>query len=151
MKKSILFALTLMLAIFFISCNNDTASDNKLAATDANGEDNESVKAQIRKEDSNFEEEFKKGDSTALAAHYTSDAVAMPPNSEAVKANNIVNLWGGVIRMGVKELKLDITDVSGSGDIYAETGTLEIFGADKKSLDKGKYIIIVKLIQIFRK
>ncbi|MEJ7823709.1 MAG: cupin domain-containing protein [Chitinophagaceae bacterium] len=34
MKKSILFIFTLMLAIFFVACN-DTATTNKIAATDS--------------------------------------------------------------------------------------------------------------------
>ena len=129
---------------FFVACNGSATPDNKTAATDSTNNDNESVKAHIKKEASNFEEEFKKGDSTALASHYASDAMAMPPNSEPVKASDIVNLWGGAIRMGVKGLKLDITDISGGGNLYAETGTYEMLGADNKSLDKGKYVVVWK-------
>jgi ketosteroid isomerase-like protein len=144
MKKSILVIFTLMLAIFFVACNDAATTDNKMASTDSTGNDNESVKAHIKKEASNFGEEVKRGDSTAMAAHYASDAVVMPPNSEAVKGNNIVDLWGGALRMGVKDLKLDITDISGGGDLYAETGNYEMLGADNKSLDKGKYVVVWK-------
>ena len=144
MKKSILFFLTSMLAIFFVACNNTVTTDNKTAATDSTGNDNESVKAYIKKEASNFGEEVKRGDSTAMAAHYASDAIVMPPNSEPVKGKDIVNLWGGALRMGVKDLKLDIKDISGGGDLYAETGNYEMFGAENKSLDKGKYVVVWK-------
>ncbi len=144
MKKSILFIFTLMLAIFFVACNDTATTDNKTAAKDSTGNDSESVKAHIKKEASNFEEEVKRGDSTAMAAHYGSDALVMPPNSEPVKGNDIAGLWGGAIRMGVKDLKLNITDISGGGDVYAETGTYEMFGAENKSMDKGKYVVVWK-------
>jgi len=144
MKKSILFIFTLLLAIFFIACNDTANTDNKMATTDSTGDDSESVKAHIRQEASKVEEEVRRGDSSAMAAHYGSDAVVMPPNSEVVKGNNIVGLWGGALRMGVKDLKLNITDISGGGDVYAETGTYEMFGAENKSMDKGKYVVVWK-------
>ena len=144
MKKSILFFLTSMLAIFFVACNDTATTDNKMAANDSTVSDSKSVEAHIRKEASNFEEEIRRGDSTALAAHYASDAVVMPPNSDEVKGNDIAGLWGGAIRMGVKDMKLNITDITGGGDVYAETGTYEMFGAENKSLDKGKYVVVWK-------
>lgn len=144
MKKSILFISTLMLAIFFVACNDTATTDNKMASKDSTGDNSESVKAHIKKEASNFEAEIRKGDSAALAAHYGSDAMVMPPNSEPVKGNDIVHLWGGAIKMGVKDLKLNITDISGGGDLYSETGTYEMLGAENKSLDKGKYVVVWK-------
>lgn len=143
MKKSILFIFTLMLAIFFVACN-DASTTTKTTAIDSTGNDNESVKAHIKKEDSNFEEEFKKGDSTALAAHYASDGMVMPPNGETVKGKDIAGMWGGASRMGLKELKINITDISGGGDLYAETGNYEMLGAANKSMDKGKYVVVWK-------
>jgi ketosteroid isomerase-like protein len=143
MKKS-LFILPFMLAIFLIACNDTATTDNKMATNDSTVSDSKSVEKHIRKEASNFEEEIKRGDSAALAAHYGSDAVVMPPNSGEVKGNDIAGLWGGALRMGVKDLKLNITDVSGGGDLYAETGTYEMLGAENKSLDKGKYVVVWK-------
>lgn len=132
-------------ALFFAACNNPSAtSDSANATNDSVSNDAESVKAHIRNSASNFEEELRKGDSTAIAAHYSSDAIVMPSNSEPVTGNDIVHFWGSVVRMGVKDLKLNITDIYGDGDVYAETGTLELFGADNKSLDKGKYVVVWK-------
>jgi len=142
--KNVFQPIVIAAAIAFAACNNPSATDNANATKDGASNDGENVKAHIRKEASNFEEELRRGDSTALAAHYTSDALVMPPNSEPVKGNDIVNVWGGAIRMGVKDLKLSITDISGDGDLYAETGNYEMFGADNKSLDKGKYVVVWK-------
>jgi len=142
--KNVFQPVLIAAAMFFTACNNPSATDNANAKKDSASNDGESVKAHIRKEASNFEEEVRRGDSTAMAAHYASDATVMPPNSEQVKGNDIVNFWGGAVRMGVKDLKLNITDISGDGDVYAESGTYEMFGADNKSLDKGKYVVVWK-------
>ena len=143
MKKSILFLLSSILVIFFVACN-DAATDNKPGAKDSTISDNKNVEDYIKKEGLNFGEEIRRGDSVALASHYASDAVVMPPNSEVVKGNNIVGLWAGALKMGVKDFKLTITDITGGGDLYVETGNYEMFGADNKSLDQGKYLAVWK-------
>ena len=144
MKKSNFLIFTLLFTVFFIACKDTTTTNIKTSATDSTGNEMQSVKEYIKKEVANFEEEVKKGDSNAMAAHYASDAIVMPPNSEPVKGNDIVNLWGGALRMGVKDLKLNTTDISGGGDLYSETGNYEMFGADNKSLDRGKYVVVWK-------
>ena len=142
--KNVLQSVLIAAAMLFAACNNPSVPDNENAKRDSASNDGESVKAFIRKEASNFEEELRRGDSSAMAAHYALDATVMSPNSEPVKGNNIANFWGGAIRMGVKDVKLNITDISGDGDVYAETGTYEMFGAENKTLDKGKYVVVLK-------
>lgn len=144
MKKNILFIFTLILAIFSVACNDTATSDTKSTVADSTENDRKSVEDYIRKEALNFGEEIRRGDSIALASHYASDAIVMPPNSEMVQGNNIAGLWGGVLRMGVKDFKLTITDITGDGDLYVETGNYEVFGAENKSLDKGKYVAVWK-------
>ncbi len=142
MKK--VFRLVLIAtAILFAACKNPSATDNAIASRDSAGQD-DSVKAHIRKEASNWGDEVRRGDSTAMAAHYAVDAIVMPANSEPITGSDIVKFWGGAVRMGVKDLKLNITDISGDGNLYAETGTLELFGPDNKLLDKGKYVVVWK-------
>ena len=144
MRKRILLIATLILAIFFIACNNTATTDTTKTESDATATDSKSVEDHIRKEALNFGEEVRKGDSLALASHYTSNAIVMPPNSEAVTGNDILGLWGGALRMGVKDFKLNITDITGGGDVYVETGTYEMFGANNISLDNGKYVAVWK-------
>lgn len=143
MKKSMLLLLSSILTISFVACKN-ASTDEKPAAKDATINDNKSVEDFIRKEALTFGEEVRKGDSVALASHYASDAVVMPPNSEAVSGNDILGLWGGILRMGVKDFKLTIKDITGGGDLYVETGNYEVLGAENKSLDKGKYVAVWK-------
>ena len=142
--RNVIEAALMATVVSFAACNNLTGSDNTIATKDSSNNADESVKAYIRKEASNWGEEVRRGDSIAMAAHYTSDAIVMPPNSQPVKGNDIVKFWGSMVRMGVKDLKLNITDISGDGGVYAETGTIEVFGANEKSLDKGKYVVVWK-------
>ena len=142
--RNVIEAALMATVVSFAACNNLTGSDNTIATKDSSNNADESVKAYIRKEASNWGEEVRRGDSIAMAAHYTSDAIVMPPNSQPVKGNDIVKFWGSMVRMGVKDLKLNITDISGDGDVYTETGTIEVFGANELSLDKGKYVVVWK-------
>ena len=87
---------------------------------------------------------IKKGDSTALAAHYSSDAVLLLDNSEPQSGPGILATWGGAIRSGMKELRLTTTDLVGNADLLAETGNYEMVGANNKMMDKGKYVVVWK-------
>ena len=49
-------------------------------------------------------------------------------------------------RMGVKDLKLTTDEVSGNEEQLAETGKYEIYDAENKLLDKGKYVVVWKLV-----
>jgi ketosteroid isomerase-like protein len=98
----------------------------------------------IESDNKKFEEEVKRGDSNALAAHYASDGWVMFDNSEPMKGKDIAATWGGAIRSGVKELKVNTVDVIGNADLLAETGMYEMIGEGNKVLDKGKYVVVWK-------
>lgn len=143
--KNVFLTLVLAFTVFFTACNNPSSTDNTTNAKDSTGNDAAKAEEYIKSEGSKFMEEVKRGDSNAIAAHYASDALVMPSNSEPVKADGIASFWGGALRtFGVKDLKLEITDVTGSGDIVSETGNYEMIGAENKTLDKGKYLVVWK-------
>ena len=149
MKKLINQLIAAAIAIFMVACNTES-SDSKTAETsetkDSHSFDLSSAKTSIEAENTKFMDAFKKGDSTAVASNYAPDAVLLPPNSEPIKEAGIVSLWGSFIRMGVKDVKLMIDDVSGNHDQLAETGHYEIYGAENKMMDKGKYIVVWKQV-----
>lgn len=142
--KNVFLTLVIAVAVFFTACNNPSTTDNTTTAKDSTGNDAANVEEFIKNEGAKFSEEVKRGDSNALAAHYASDAIVMPPNSDQVKGKDIVGIWGGAIRMGVKDMKLNMADISGGGDVYTETGTFEMTGADNKIIDKGNYVTVWK-------
>jgi ketosteroid isomerase-like protein len=148
MKKILLFSTVLSSILLFASCKNATTesasskdSSNMVASSTF---DMGSVKTTLEEENRKFMDEVKKGDSTALAAHYASDAQMLPPNSDPIKKADIASAWGSFSRMGMKELKVNTTDLAGGQDLLAETGTYELMGADNKMMDKGKYLVVWK-------
>jgi ketosteroid isomerase-like protein len=98
----------------------------------------------IESDNAKFVEEAKKGDSNALAAHYASDAWLMFSNMEPMKGSDIAKGWGGAIRMGMKDLKVNTVDLIGNAELLAETGMFEVYGEGNKLIDKGKYVVIWK-------
>lgn len=103
------------------------------------------VKAQIDKANAAFVAAFAKGDAAAIAAMYTTDAQAFPPNSDIVRGRAAIQkLWEGAMGMGVKTVKLQTTEVERHGTMAHEVGTYAMVGADGKELDNGKYIVIWK-------
>lgn len=103
------------------------------------------VKAQIDKANAAFVAAFAKGDAAAIAAMYTTDAQAFPPNSDVVRGRAAIQkLWEGAMGMGVKTVRLQATEVESHGTVAHEVGTYAMVGADGKELDNGKYIVIWK-------
>ena len=147
MKKSVNQLLVAAMAIFMVACNT-ASTDNKTAdateTKDGHAFDLGSAKSAIEAENAKFMDAIKKGDSAGAAANYSVDAQVLAPNSEPVKKGDIAPLWGSFIRMGVKEVKLMVDDISGNADILAETGRYEILVAENKTLDKGKYVVVWK-------
>ncbi|MBO9204540.1 MULTISPECIES: YybH family protein [Niastella] len=102
------------------------------------------AKEWIESDNRKFEEEMKKGDSNALAAHYADNAWFMSSNQEPVKGKDIAGAWGAGIRSGLKEIKLTTVDLVGNAELLVETGLYEAIGNTNKTLDKGKYIVVWK-------
>jgi len=46
--------------------------------------------------------------------------------------------------MGMRNIVLTTTQVYGSGDYVTEEGTYELFAAENKSIDKGKFLVLWK-------
>ena len=145
MKPFFITIFCSMVASFFmIACNNKTAEASNSTVNNTSSFDLEKARSNIRELDDKFIVDFKRGDSAAMAAHYSADAWVMPSNSEPVTKNNIAGFWGGVIRMGVKDFKLDITDITGNDSLIAETGRYEMYGDNNQLMDKGKYVVVWK-------
>ena len=147
MKKTFSSLYLAIGVAFILSCNNSSTADK--SATDSSSNmmaeknfDLNKARNSIDEENKKFTDEVKKGDSVGLASHYASDGMALPPNSEAVKKEGLISLWGSFIRMGVKELRLSTQDVKGSDEMLTETGTYELYGDKNKMLDKGKYVVV---------
>jgi uncharacterized protein (TIGR02246 family) len=81
-------------------------------------------RADITAVNRSFEEAVRKGDMERLGSLYTPDAMALPPDAPLVKGrDNIVKMWGQVgQQIGLKDVRLDTTDLEIHGDMACEVG-----------------------------
>lgn len=130
------------LAIFFSSCNNDTA---KTADTKEPAFSLDSAKAVIAANNKTYGECFAKGDSTAFAGCYTTDGCIYPPNMPKMCGSQALSgFFVGGYKMGIRNIKLTTEEVMGGKDAVTEVGKYEVLGDKDMSFDKGKYIVIWK-------
>ena len=88
------------------------------------------------------------GNAAGVAALYTDDAVAMPPNSEVVTGRPAIEkAFQGMIASGVKEVILTAKEVEAHGDTATEVGAYSVKDAAGKEIDRGKYIVVWKRAQ----
>jgi uncharacterized protein (TIGR02246 family) len=105
----------------------------------------EAARAAIDAANGQFVALFTKGDAASLAALYTQDAQVLPPNSDVVSGRPAIQkFWQGVMDSGVKGAKLTTAELTPSGNAAYEVGRYELSGADGKTLDRGKYVVIWK-------
>lgn len=140
MKKLNLYVVILTTAYFILACNNSSSNIKETGDSFDLAKETDWVKNEVIK----FSNDLKKGDSMALATYYSSDALAMPPNLESVMKKDIASMWGEAIRMGVKDIKLNVTEVKGNKDLLLEVGTYQMYGDNSVLLEKGKYISALK-------
>jgi ketosteroid isomerase-like protein len=140
--KKLMFPLVITVLIAMVACNNAKQEEKSASAEAAEPAfDLAAARTSIESMNAKFIENFKKGDSAAVAGLYTPDAWILPPNMETVKGSAIAGFWGGFMKMGVKDLKLITDDVAGNKDQLVETGRYEIIGDGNKTMDKGKYVV----------
>ena len=113
------------------------------AAACGKSEDPTAVRSAIEARNQEIGAAVARGDSGAIAALYTADAVLMPPNGPAQKGHDAIQaLWKGFVESGIKGLKLTSIEVESHGAHADEEGMYEVLGADGKVADSGKYIVI---------
>lgn len=141
--RKLSFAMIIAFAFLWVSCT-ETGEKTEVKGYTTEEKQAEKPDAFIRQQLTAFMDDFRKGDSAAIASHYGADALLMPPNSAALQGNAIAAYWGEGFRMGLKDLKLTITELFGDDDYYNEVGTYEVFMENNQSVDKGKYVVVWK-------
>ncbi|QEC67049.1 DUF4440 domain-containing protein [Panacibacter ginsenosidivorans] len=138
--------LSLLVIITFLATGCNTASENKPAeAIVASAFNLDSVKAAIVSSNQLFADAFVKGDSTLLIDRYAPDACLLPADMHTLCGHQaIATFYRGAYDMGVRNVKLNTTQLYGEGEYVTEEGTYEIFAAENKSMDKGKFLVLWK-------
>ncbi len=108
----------------------------------------QSAQSSIEAGNADFVGKFAAKDAAGVAAHYTEDAVAFPPNENRIAGrDNIQKMWQGWIDGGLTDLTLKAVEVEESGDLAYEEGlySVKIPGTDGKTTEEvGKYIVVWK-------
>ena len=139
------FSSLAITALLIISCN--TSTETKPAEIVAAPSVNlDSVKAAIASSNQLFANAFIKADSSLLIDRYASDGCIFAPNMPAIcGSQGIAGFYRAAYdQMGVRNIGLTTTQVYGSGDYVTEEGTYELFAAENKSMDKGKFLVLWK-------
>ena len=125
-------------------------ASSSTAYADSKGNDQGVREAQAAIEAANakFSEAFARGDAKALAAMYTSDAIAFPPDSEMIRGNEAIGeFWKATRDSGVRAAVLTTVEVDRSGDVAYEVGkvslTIQPAGKDPTTA-VAKYVVVWK-------
>jgi len=129
-------SLLLMLIIAATGCQQQT-DESKTAVFDMG-----KAKSFIDSINTKFIEEFRNGDSVALASHYWPDAELFFPKGEPIKGKDIISGWGSSINMGLTDITLTTTDITGDENFIIETGIIELRDGKKSLVDKGNYVVV---------
>ncbi len=107
----------------------------------------DAARAAIEAGNKKFVAAFAKQDAAGVAAAYSPDANAFPPNAPIIKGRaGIQKMWQDVIASGIASLSLATTEVESAGNIAYESGTYEMKTKDGKVADRGKYCVVWKKV-----
>ncbi len=145
--------LLLLTALPFLGTACSTADDSAATSDSAAGAaaattaDVGDARQAIDSANAKFVDAAKRGDTTAIAANYADDAIAMMQNMEAWRGRDAIRrgFAGLFSQMSVKDFDLNTDDVIVSGDLAVETGTYELTSQPKRgseTKEKGKYVVV---------
>lgn len=101
-------------------------------------------KAAIQNLNDQFARAFNTGDIAAVAAHYTEDALVLPPGAEMVMGRNAILTFWKAASEQIGDIKLTAVDVKPLGNSAArEIGTfsLRTKGSQPQEVS-GKYVVV---------
>jgi len=89
-----------------------------------------------------FMSAFAQGDASSIAALYEVNAQLLPANHEFVSGQqDIQSFWQGLMRLGIRAVKLETLEVEGLGEHAYEVGRYTIHTSNDEMIDFGKYIV----------
>ena len=86
---------------------------------------------------------IEKGDAAAIANLFTAEAkisVSMPGGVVSGRAS-ITSFWQAALGSGLERLLLTPADLVGDGELRVETGSYQAFGAERRELGHGQYLL----------
>ena len=105
MRKIMVVMTAGCISLYLFSCNPGTTGQSADAKSSASSFDMQKAKSFIDSINAKFSEQFRAGDSVALASHYWPDAEMLFAHSEPIKGSEILGAWGEMTRTGIKDFQ----------------------------------------------
>lgn len=135
-RTAILFALII------------ASSSTAFAEPKGNDESAREARTAIEAANTAFSAAFARGDTKAVAAMYTSDAIVLPPDSEMIRGNEAIGaFWKTTRESGVRAAALTTVEVERSGDVAYELGKVSLTiqpEGKEPTTEVAKYVVVWK-------
>ena len=108
----------------------------------------ENVHNLIASANQSFMHAFSQADAAGVASLYTEDAKLLPPgNSMMTGKDAIQSFWQAAMDMGIKEAKLEISELESDGNLAYEVSKFTLSGQQQGGesiMMTGKYVVVWK-------
>jgi ketosteroid isomerase-like protein len=109
---------------------------------------NDLIREAIRNANRKLEETFTSGNARAVGSFYTNNAMLLPTGSEPIQGPAAISdFWEAVLHMGIKTVQIETREVDAQGATAIEIGQYTLRGDGGQLMDRGKYVVIWKLVQ----
>lgn len=128
--KAVFYFFLLIAGIFLFSCSQPTHVDQA------------ELKSKIGETNEKWMAALEQGNAAGVAECYTEDSQFMPPNAPIMKGREGVKAFiDGMMKAGVKKIKLTTSEIEGDENRALETGTYQVMVDGDKVVDQGKYLV----------
>jgi len=103
------------------------------------------VAERIGEANEKFKEAIRTADGDMMPSLYTSDAVILPPNADAVSGEEaITQYWESFFQLGITDARPVTREVIAMGDYALEVGETTVYRDDGTLVDRGKIMVLWK-------
>jgi ketosteroid isomerase-like protein len=138
MKRAIRFVAMLGLLLTSLTVAQSQTTSKQAAA----------LRAQILAVNAKIEESCGAGNTTAISTLFADDAQILVATPEAAKGRSgVQSFFRSAFNFGVKQVKLDVEEVGGEGNLAYQTGNIALYNEKGEVIKQGRYVILLKRVK----